>query len=65
MRNFVLFREKLPVPDGITKMFSNKTQHVDHPEEHGGRIRTFAHERGNWASFVYADSKYYCVKFSS
>ncbi|KAH8292979.1 hypothetical protein KR054_002169 [Drosophila jambulina] len=26
---------------------------VDDPALHGGRIRTFKHERGNWASYVY------------
>lgn len=26
---------------------------MDDPELHGGRKRTFAHERGNWASYCY------------
>ncbi|XP_015121501.1 U6 snRNA phosphodiesterase [Diachasma alloeum] len=30
---------------------------VDNPEEHDGRVRSFKHERGNWATLVYADYK--------
>ncbi|KAH8354128.1 hypothetical protein KR084_000868 [Drosophila pseudotakahashii] len=26
---------------------------VDDPAQHGGRIRSFKHERGNWATYVY------------
>eukprot|EP00099_Drosophila_melanogaster_P022436 NP_649911.1 uncharacterized protein Dmel_CG16790, isoform A [Drosophila melanogaster] len=26
---------------------------VDDPAEHGGRMRSFKHERGNWATYVY------------
>jgi 2'-5' RNA ligase len=46
-------REKLPVPGDIQNMFSDKTDAVNNnSEDHGGRIRSFAHVRGNWASFV-------------
>ncbi|XP_014095835.2 U6 snRNA phosphodiesterase 1 [Bactrocera oleae] len=27
--------------------------HLDKPEEHNGRIRSFKHERGNWATYVH------------
>ncbi|XP_055710345.1 U6 snRNA phosphodiesterase 1 [Phlebotomus papatasi] len=30
-----------------------KSAHEDIPEEHDGRIRSFAHERGIWATFCY------------
>ncbi|XP_005388562.2 PREDICTED: U6 snRNA phosphodiesterase isoform X2 [Chinchilla lanigera] len=45
-------RERFPVPDSVLNMFPD-----DRPEEdsakHGGRVRTFPHERGNWATHVY------------
>ena len=48
------FRIKLPVPDAVKDMYKDDlTLQVDDSASHGGRIRTFAHERGNWASFVY------------
>ncbi|XP_067647272.1 U6 snRNA phosphodiesterase 1 isoform X2 [Eurosta solidaginis] len=28
-------------------------EHHDNPAEHAGRIRSFKHERGNWATYVY------------
>ncbi|XP_059617294.1 U6 snRNA phosphodiesterase 1 [Phlebotomus argentipes] len=30
-----------------------KSAHEDVPEDHEGRIRSFAHERGNWATFCF------------
>ena len=48
------FRCRLPAPVGIQSMFVSTPDHEDDPDEHDGRIRTFAHERGNWASYVYA-----------
>ncbi|XP_075693194.1 U6 snRNA phosphodiesterase 1 [Rhinoderma darwinii] len=29
-------------------------QHLDDVSKHGGRVRSFRHERGHWASYVYA-----------
>ncbi|XP_030374588.1 U6 snRNA phosphodiesterase [Scaptodrosophila lebanonensis] len=29
---------------------------IDDPTQHGGRIRTFKHERGNWATHVYVSA---------
>lgn len=30
---------------------------VDNPTDHEGRLRSFAHERGNWATYVYIPCK--------
>ena len=50
---FKFRNEKLPVPGNILSMFNGKkTDHEDDPTLHSGRTRSFAHERGNWASFV-------------
>jgi len=47
--------QKLPVPGDILSMFGgqNRPSVVDDPALHQGKIRSFAHERGNWASLVY------------
>lgn len=38
----------------ITKLENNDEEDdFDNPTLHGGRIRSFKHERGNWATFVY------------
>ncbi|KAM7058507.1 U6 snRNA phosphodiesterase 1 isoform 2-T2 [Molossus nigricans] len=46
--------QRLPVPDSVLHMFPGAEER---PEEdsakHGGRVRTFPHERGNWATHVY------------
>ena len=44
---------KLPIPSDILSMFGSQDEPFDDPALHDGRIRSFAHERGNWASFVY------------
>ena len=46
---------KLPVPCDILSMFggNDKPCALDDPDVHEGRIRSFPHERGNWASLVY------------
>lgn len=31
---------------------------MDDPNFHEGRIRSFPHERGNWATYVYIPCKY-------
>ena len=38
---------------------------VDDPTQHGNRIRSFAHERGNWASFIYLPCEYYAIVLHS
>lgn len=54
--SFYVGRQRLPVPDAVKSMFSSTdgaATHIDDPDKHCGKIRTFAHERGNWASYVY------------
>ena len=51
-----MYSRKLPsVPAGIVKMFgeAEDTTHEDDPLNHDGRVRSFKHERGNWATYVY------------
>lgn len=31
--------------------------YVENNEEHEGKVRSFAHERGNWATYVYINCK--------
>ncbi|XP_039736931.1 U6 snRNA phosphodiesterase 1 isoform X3 [Pteropus medius] len=46
--------QKLPVPDSVLHMFpSTEEGPEDDSAKHGGRVRTFPHERGNWATHVY------------
>ena len=45
---------KLPVPTDIHKLFSeNSRSKLDNPADHEGRIRSFPHEAGNWATSVF------------
>merc|ERR1719369_526586 len=48
---------EIPLPASITAMFIEKEREVVHddPALHDGRIRTFSHEKNNWASYVYVD----------
>lgn len=43
----------LPLPGEILSMFSSPSSEMNDPTEHHGRIRSFAHTAGNWATFVY------------
>ncbi|XP_004704696.1 U6 snRNA phosphodiesterase [Echinops telfairi] len=46
--------QRLPVPDSVLSMFpSTEEGPEDDSTKHGGRVRTFPHERGNWATHVY------------
>ncbi|XP_059238265.1 U6 snRNA phosphodiesterase 1 isoform X2 [Mustela nigripes] len=46
--------QRLPVPDSVLHMFlDTEGEPEDDQEKHGGRVRTFPHERGNWATHVY------------
>jgi len=52
----------LPVPDIVKQMFSSSKENDegqlrDDPSLHMGRIRSFPHARGNWASYVYLPCK--------
>ncbi|XP_068917572.1 U6 snRNA phosphodiesterase 1 [Tenebrio molitor] len=42
--------ERLPPPNFT---ISNPEEVIDDPSSHEGRIRSFPHERGNWATYVY------------
>ncbi|KAL5275225.1 USB1 family protein [Megaselia abdita] len=46
---------KLPLPECIKKIQTKNKEQIptDNPENHSGRVRTFAHERGNWVTLVY------------
>ena len=57
---FPRYCRKLPsVPSGILNMFNDSSGrgHPKDSSEHQGRIRTFQHEVGNWASLVYIPGK--------
>ncbi|XP_019520052.1 PREDICTED: U6 snRNA phosphodiesterase isoform X1 [Hipposideros armiger] len=46
--------QRLPVPDSVLHMFPGSEEGPeDDSAKHGGRVRTFPHERGNWATHVY------------
>ncbi|XP_051025314.1 U6 snRNA phosphodiesterase 1 [Acomys russatus] len=46
--------QRFPVPDSVLRMFSSTEEGPeDDSAKHGGRIRTFPHERGNWATHIY------------
>ncbi|XP_032086863.1 U6 snRNA phosphodiesterase [Thamnophis elegans] len=50
----------LPLPDSVRRMFRDqeeKEKVVDDCSKHEGRLRTFPHERGNWATHVYLPYK--------
>ncbi|KAH3768492.1 hypothetical protein DPMN_169705 [Dreissena polymorpha] len=48
-------REKLPLPAEVAGLFIDRSvQSKDNPAEHSGRLRSFKHEEGNWATLVYA-----------
>ncbi|XP_066587991.1 U6 snRNA phosphodiesterase 1 isoform X2 [Prorops nasuta] len=49
--------KSLPLPDSILKWQGvvHHTTIIDDPSQHGGRIRTFKHERGNWATLIYTN----------
>ncbi|EFX66971.1 hypothetical protein DAPPUDRAFT_302251 [Daphnia pulex] len=50
-RPFKKVPNRLPAPKLITHEEPDEV--VDDPSQHGNRIRSFPHERGNWASFIY------------
>lgn len=51
-------RRNIPLPD---ELLQERERHVDDPRDHQGRIRSFPHERGNWASLLYVPCRY-CIE---
>uniref|UniRef100_A0A8C7KZQ7 U6 snRNA phosphodiesterase n=1 Tax=Oncorhynchus kisutch TaxID=8019 RepID=A0A8C7KZQ7_ONCKI len=56
-------KSRLPVPGSVLDMFTGEDEDplTDDSMQHGGRIRSFKHERGNWATYVYFPCK--CLIF--
>lgn len=52
-------KSRLPVPGSVLDMFTEEDEDplTDDSMQHGGRIRSFKHERGNWATYVYFPCK--------
>ncbi|XP_051545376.1 U6 snRNA phosphodiesterase 1-like [Myxocyprinus asiaticus] len=45
---------RLPLPESMKEMFREpEEQWTDNTEEHGGRLGSFQHERGNWVTYVF------------
>lgn len=51
-------KQRLPLPMELLGMFANKSETnvtTDDESAHQGRIRSFPHERGNWATHVFIE----------
>ncbi|XP_068588083.1 U6 snRNA phosphodiesterase 1 [Cebidichthys violaceus] len=47
-------KTRLPVPGCLLAMFPDEvSSQTEESSLHGGRVRSFKHERGNWATYVY------------
>lgn len=57
---FYIASDILPLPSEIKQMYLENSPEivVDDPKKFGGKIRSFPHERGIWATYVYIDCKY-------
>lgn len=51
---------RLPLPGSIMswKGVPHHEEVYDDPSQHDGRVRSFKHERGNWATLIYINCKY-------
>lgn len=58
----IVKKQKLKVPSSVIALFSDNEKHTDMPKRHGGRSRSFAHVRGNWASFVHVPYPMRCTE---
>ncbi|XP_048461959.1 U6 snRNA phosphodiesterase 1 [Rhincodon typus] len=47
--------QRLPVPESVMGMFREFEEELDDSAKHDGRIRSFPHQRGNWATLVYLE----------
>lgn len=47
----------LPLPSEIKCMFTDNSENtvIDDPKKFDGKIRSFPHERGVWATYVYIE----------
>lgn len=51
---------RLPLPGCLLTMFPEELDpQTEDRSLHGGRIRSFKHERGNWATYVYLPCEYF------
>nr|XP_020460039.1 U6 snRNA phosphodiesterase isoform X2 [Monopterus albus] len=47
-------KTRLPLPDCLLALFPDEVDpQTEDGSLHGGRVRSFKHERGNWATYVY------------
>ncbi|KAJ7997809.1 hypothetical protein DPEC_G00215980 [Dallia pectoralis] len=48
-------KSRLPLPSSVLDMFTEEDENTltEDRVQHRGRIRSFKHERGNWATYVY------------
>ena len=53
-----IITNRLPAPKLYNQEFQEPQEVIDDPTLHGNRIRSFPHERGNWASFIYLPCQY-------
>ncbi|GLH07057.1 U6 snRNA phosphodiesterase [Gryllus bimaculatus] len=49
--------ERLPLPSLLKLSQDSQDPLTNDPELHDGRIRSFPHERGNWATYIYIPYK--------
>ncbi|GFQ71121.1 u6 snRNA phosphodiesterase [Trichonephila clavata] len=55
--DFTPKEDTLPLPFEIKQMYKETPCEIvdDDPSKHGGKIRSFPHERGIWATYVYIE----------
>lgn len=58
--NYIYICYRLPLPGSIMswKGVPHHEEVYDDPSQHDGRVRSFKHERGNWATLIYINCKY-------
>lgn len=64
---FILIVLHRTLPDALSLLGAKRAAltasegHLDDPAEHDGRVRSFKHERGNWATYVYIAGIHECT----